>query len=420
MTVEANVPSLASSTNLANDERFRSLCALLVDLSETHGLEPALGQILTSALDLVHADGGYIRFLDPVHDAHPFVAQIGFSAEFVEYFSSLATPVNPEVRAGLHRGKRTIIDDIFAYPSFQPHLSQFMAAGYRSMQSTPMMRGGTRAIGVICTFFVERHTPSEEDFAILDTYSRIAAAVIEKEERAAEQLRVEEALREAMAAKDEFLGLVSHELRTPMTIVRGLSSVLNRHIEMPLEDLRQTYKDLAVESERLSRLIDNMLMLARAEAGQTRHAEPISVNRLLDSCVAVIRKDLPDIEIVLGLSPENQTVFGVETYVVQILHNLIENAFKYSPGGTSVEISVAEADDHVLISVADRGIGLDDPSVLFQPFLREMRAQAVAPGIGLGLAVSKRLVEAQGGTIWAESRSGGGSTFSFTLSRSTY
>jgi signal transduction histidine kinase len=391
---------------------------LLIGLSEIDGLEQALGQILNSAIELVHADAGYIRLFDPPDDHFPLVAQVGFSPEFIEYVSAFPTPINPEGRAALQSGQRNVIEDMFAYLPFKPHLP-LVADGYTSMQGTPMMRG-TTAVGAICTYFLERHTPSDEEFAVLDTYASLAASVIEKEAQAAEQRQLEQALREAMAAKDEFLGLVSHELRTPMTIVRGLSSVLNRHIEMPLDDLRQTYRDLAVESDRLSTLIDNMLMLARAEAGQARHSEPISVNRLLEACVAKIRKELPALEVAFEPSPENQTVFGVENYVVQILHNLVENAFKYSPAGEAVQLSVAEAGDNVVISVADRGIGLDDPSSLFQPFRRETRAQSMAPGIGLGLAVCKRLVEAQGGTIWAESRPAGGSIFSFTLPKSTY
>jgi two-component system sensor histidine kinase KdpD len=115
--------------------------------------------------------------------------------------------------------------------------------------------------------------------------------------------------------------------------------------------------------------------------------------------------------------PSDTIVSAIETYVEQILHNLLQNAAKYNKPGAPVEVSTIVEDDTVQIRVADRGMGVRDPEAVFQPFQREKDADKRASGLGLGLAVCKALVEAQGGRIWVEARAEGGSVFCFTLPR---
>jgi two-component system sensor histidine kinase KdpD len=301
------------------------------------------------------------------------------------------------------------------HPAFQPHLSYVLAEGYTSMQATPLLTRGGQTAGAIITCFVRRYTPPEEDLGLLDVYATLAAATIEREEQIAAQVRTEKALREAVAAKDEFLGLVSHELRTPMTVVRGLASILNRNRELTPDELGQTYCDLANESERLHRLIENMLVLARMQTGRGPPLEPISVNRFLEDYAETLRQELPGLALTLNELPRDRTGMCVQRHLEQTLHNLVENAYKYSPHGAPIQLGATEDETSVRISVADRGIGLRDTGALFEAFHREAEAERVAGGLGLGLAVCKTLVEAHGGRIWAESREGGGSTFTFTL-----
>jgi signal transduction histidine kinase len=401
----------------ASRDRYRRLCTLLARLPEIDGLEAALEEILTAAIDLVQADAAYIRLFDPPDWTYPFVAQRGISDAFVQYFGALGRPVDPRARAAIYRGERVIIDDMRTHPAFQPHISHVLAEGYVAMQAIPMISQGAKPIGTICTCYRRRYTPPEEDLQLLEIYAGLAAATIDRQEQAAVQARTEAALREALAVKDEFLGLVSHELRTPMTVIRGLSSVLNRHGDLAQADLDQTYSDLNVESERLHHLIENMLTLARVQAGRAPPLEPISINRLLEGWAETLRTDLEGLVLTLQPLPADETVLGVESHVEQVLHNLVENAYKYSPRGSPVQLSANCCEDSVQISVADQGIGVQDPSSLFQPFHREAKAEQVATGTGLGLAVCKTLVELQGGSIWAESREGGGTTFRFTLQR---
>jgi signal transduction histidine kinase len=407
--------------------RYRQLSSLLVRLSQVEGLEQALEEVLTSAIDLLHADAGFIRLFevpgglrigdmtgDPT--GHPFVAQMGYSKEFIDYFSSLPDPIDAEARAALMRGERRIIEDYATHPAFKAHRAVVLAAGYMSAQATPMMTRSGRPIGSIVTSFVQRwYTPPDDDLKLLDIYADLAAATIERQEQIAAQARTEKALREAVAAKDEFLGLVSHELRTPMTVIVGLASVLRRNQEIPPDELAQSYSDLGHQSERLHRLIENMLTLARVQAGRAPLLEPISINRFLKAYAATLCEEIPGLILRSNELSRNQTVLGVESHLEQILRNLVENAYKYSPRGAAIDLCIAEGEGCVQISVADRGIGLQDAEAIFKPFHREPGAEGVALGLGLGLAVCKTLVEAQGGRIWAESRPGGGTIFTFTL-----
>ena len=113
--------------------------------------------------------------------------------------------------------------------------------------------------------------------------------------------------------------------------------------------------------------------------------------------------------------PERAIVLAVEGYVEQILHNLLSNAYKYSPENTPIDVCAQVEGDFVQIRVADRGRGVKSPESLFVAFSREDDEDGTVPGLGVGLAVCKRLVEVQGGEMQVESREGGGTIFSFTL-----
>jgi two-component system sensor histidine kinase KdpD len=280
----------------------------------------------------------------------------------------------------------------------------------------PLLGRGGKRIGVLTAHFPRKNIPSPQQIQILQLYGRLAVETVEREEQMARQRQTEDALREALALRSEFLGLVSHELRTPMTVIRGLASVLDRQ-ELPREELAGVYGDLRDESERLYWLIENMLRLARVEAGQRPDTDDLLLNRTLESVLDRLRRSFPGLELRYEPPPPDTIVSSIETYVEQVLHNLLQNAAKYNKRGAPVDISARVAGPMVEIRVADRGAGIRDAEAIFQPFQREEGAEKQASGLGLGLAVCRALIEAQGGRIWVEPRAGGGSEFCFTLPR---
>jgi signal transduction histidine kinase len=220
--------------------------------------------------------------------------------------------------------------------------------------------------------------------------------------------------------KDDFIGMVSHELKTPLTIVIGaLDTAMSEQVSH--EDARALSRDAVWAAEAMADIVDNLLELSRAQSNRLK-LEPslVDVQDIVSRIVAQSSKKSQNHRIVADVEPTLPPIRADQTRVQRILENLIDNAIKYSPRGGEVRVSARLQDCRVLFSVSDQGIGIaaGDSKKLFQPFgrLESHVPGSAIQGIGLGLVVCKRLVEAHGGDIWVNSEPGKGSTFHFTLS----
>lgn len=229
--------------------------------------------------------------------------------------------------------------------------------------------------------------------------------------------RADRALRQALAAKDEFLGLVSHELRTPMTVILGMSRLLHRNV-LDAETARDVALEIGNSAEELNALVESMLLLARLDHDETsRLREPILLNRaaahVLDRQRAKDASRRYELEVAT-----NETLVDVQgTLLEQVIVNLVLNAAKYSDAGRPVTVVVDSDDGLARLRVLDEGAGLADEELaqVFEPFYRAPGARQQAAGAGLGLAVCRRIVELLGGRIWARQRPSGGAEFGFEL-----
>jgi two-component system sensor histidine kinase KdpD len=225
-----------------------------------------------------------------------------------------------------------------------------------------------------------------------------------------------EELRRENVTRDEFLGLVSHELRTPITVILGNAHVLLRTLQGTSEEHDRALLDISVEAQRLNRIIGNLLVLARLRGGQELDTEPVILQQAIDATVAQHRLRYPDRAVSVTSAKVTAPVLGHELSVEQVLENLLSNAEKYSPPGETIDVVLEQGDGEQSVRVSDRGIGIQGGQGWpFEAFHRSPEATAMNGGIGIGLTVCKRLVEAQGGTIWARNRKGGGAEFWFTL-----
>jgi len=220
--------------------------------------------------------------------------------------------------------------------------------------------------------------------------------------------------------KDEFIGLVSHELRSPLTVVIGaVHTALTEMERLSPEDTRQLLEDAAAEADILSHLLGNLLELSRAQANRlVLYVEPLDMRALVNGVVDKIRVQHPEHTFTTEVPRGLPTLQGDRLRIERIVHNLLENAAKYSPPGEEIGISARRDGERLTIGVTDRGVGIaiEHQAILFRPFQRlEEPAHAGVKGIGLGLLVCRRLVEAHGGRIWVESEPGRGSTFYFAL-----
>jgi PAS domain S-box-containing protein len=227
-----------------------------------------------------------------------------------------------------------------------------------------------------------------------------------------EQANIE--LSRASHVKDEFLGLVSHELKTPVTSILAATSVLERRFAG--EDGDEVFADLGAEAARLAGIIDNLLALARLDVGAPSEREPVALDRLLALSAAAVGREFPDRRIDVS-AERGLIVEGIEGQLAMVVRNYLVNALKYSHAGSPVHLIAVREGCQARVSVIDEGIGLGDgdPMDLFEPFLRSA-GSSMAPGMGIGLTVCKRVIESLGGRVEAANRTDRrGAVFAFVL-----
>ncbi len=224
-----------------------------------------------------------------------------------------------------------------------------------------------------------------------------------------------EALAASNAVKDEFLGLISHELRTPVTTIFG-NAVLLRDRSTIGDRERAMISDISDDSERLLRIVENLLHLTRLGAGTSLEVEPQVLEHVVGTSLDSYRRRHPEREVRLTTTPPS-TVVDADSTLELVVENLVSNADKYSAPGLPIDVVISTEGSETEVHVLDRGIGLpDDEDVdVFATFYRADEARRTAGGIGVGLAVCKRIVEAHGGRMWAEPREGGGADVGFAL-----
>jgi signal transduction histidine kinase len=231
-------------------------------------------------------------------------------------------------------------------------------------------------------------------------------------------LRDVTAARNARAVRDAFLGVLSHELRTPVTTIYGGTAVLARQSAQMSEDSRrEVYEDIRSEADRLYRLVENLLVLSRVERqGLQIETEPVLLQRLVPRVAEAESARWPSARWQTKLPPGLPPVAAEETYIEQVLRNLLGNAAKYGGDGP-VTISAVDNGATVMVSVADTGPGFPEVEAvqLFELFYRSPSAVRRASGAGIGLFVSRQLVAAMGGRMWARNLPAGGAEFCFEI-----
>ncbi|HEX5902889.1 MAG TPA: HAMP domain-containing sensor histidine kinase [Actinomycetota bacterium] len=228
-------------------------------------------------------------------------------------------------------------------------------------------------------------------------------------------------LESASQHKSDFLASMSHELRTPLNAILGFSQVLREGMVGPVNEKQAEYlEDILSSANHLLALINDVLDLSKIEAGQVElERRPFSLREALERGVVVVRERASDdgVSVALEADPAADVVDGDERRIQQVIFNLLSNAVKFTPAGGAVDVASARVNGEVRVSVADTGPGIafEDQERIFEDFQQASSGLEQREGTGLGLALSKRLVELHGGRLWLESELGKGSTFVFSL-----
>lgn len=235
--------------------------------------------------------------------------------------------------------------------------------------------------------------------------------------QALEDVAKNEANKEGERLRTLIIDSITHELRSPLTSIKGAASALRANQEMPAHLRNELVEVVDEESDRLNLLVERATEMARLDSQQVHMSfAPTDVEALLqdakENCVS------NDVTHPVTISAAvSGSVYADREFILKVLCNLIENAAKYSPGGSPIFLSALRQGSLMSISVADRGLGIDpaEQGLIFDRFYRGQNPQSYVAGTGMGLAISKAIVEAHGGSITVTSQPGAGSVFTFTL-----
>jgi two-component system, NtrC family, sensor kinase len=273
-------------------------------------------------------------------------------------------------------------------------------------------------LGALAAEFNRMASQLQESYAGLELKveertQELASALAELDEKSRE-------LEAASLHKSQFLANMSHELRTPLNAIIGFSQVLRDGMFGEVNAKQQEYlEDILSSGNHLLSLINDVLDLSKVEAGQIElDVAPFLLRDALESGVVMVRERATRDGVRVTVEPTDVgLVSGDERRVRQVLFNLLSNAVKFTPEGGHVDVRALQVNGEVRVSVADTGPGIaaEDLERIFEEFQQTEAGLEQREGTGLGLALSKQLVELHGGRIWVHSEPGAGSTFVFTL-----
>jgi two-component system, OmpR family, sensor histidine kinase KdpD len=279
----------------------------------------------------------------------------------------------------------------------------------------PTARGTVGVLGVIPSGSAQ--SVDVEQLHLLEAFAGLIALALERAdlELEADQVRLDI---ETERLRSSLLSAVSHDLRTPLSVITGASSTLLDNDQSLGHDVRRELAaSILDESERLNRLVANLLDMTRLQAGALevrKQWQPIE--EVIGAAIARVARHLDGRNVTTHVAGDLPFVPLDDLLIQQVLVNLLENATRYAPADTPIEISARQEGESIVIEVADRGPGLPpvDPSRLFEKFYRAGES-TTRTGAGLGLAICRGIVQLHGGKIEAANRAGGGAVFRFSL-----
>ena len=292
--------------------------------------------------------------------------------------------------------------------------------GTDSLPDAPLLylplKAPLRTRGVLAVAFEQRPLLIPEQRRLLDTFAVLIAIALERVHFAA-VARDTQVKMEAERERSSLLAGLSHDLRTPMTALIGLAETLTLNVIAEQSPYQDSLTSIREQAERMALLVDNLLDMAKLQAGRVRlRKDWQSLEELVGSAVRMLEQPLRDHPLRLKLDPQLPLIHCDAVLIERVLVNLLQNATKYTPPGTVIGVTASVETDGLNVAVWDEGPGLPagHEQDLFEKFTRG-HAESAVPGIGLGLAICRAIIEAHGGQIRTENRASGGARFTFTL-----
>lgn len=411
-------------------ENFRALRTERKRAEFTESIRRVAGKVKTS-LDAEEVLGTTVEELGRVASVHrchirliesPGSSGLGpieheWTAEGIEPLAGEQEIQHPVGSLAAATRKSQWTDDVDSDPRFGGSSGRGLSLeeqGVRAVLAAPL-EWADELLGVIVFQSCEPRRWSVEDRTLIEEAGREVAIAVQHARMYEEALDTVEELRELEQRRAEYISMVSHEIRSPMTVVAGIADILKkkRH-RLPDDSVGELIASLEREATRLARLVSEVLDLERMDRG----GMPLSL--AIVDLVELVQEAVEDTgegkRITFSCDCDAFVARLDKDKIKQVLINLLSNAVKFGGEDIAISVDVRTKDDRATISVTDRGPGIapQDQERLFKRFSR-LQPTVVKPGSGLGLYLSRLIVERHGGKIWVTSKLGEGTTFSFTL-----
>lgn len=387
-------------TTALNDRiaQLEQLLDISRDLNATLDMRALLLRIVKAARSLTDADAASILLVED-EDTLRFAAFCGPQSAVLR---NAKVPVKESLAGWVIRKQQpAIVDDAQTDPrlyTIEPD------SDIRSIVAVPMYFGD-ECIGVLESLTHEEPRRfTTQDVETLTTLAGDAAVAVKNAQ---------------LFQQSDWIAEIVHEIRTPLTAIMSYTDLL-MHPNVDAETKAGFVEIIQRETERVHALVNQFLDLARMESGRiTFKQEPLAIKEITTRAVETVypRAKERGMEIVVHAPDSLPQLIGDPTRIEQVLLNLLSNAVKYAAPETSINVQVTQQEEALQIGVTDQGPGITKENLprLFKKFSRIPGSEEQATGSGLGLHISRQIIEAHGGKIWAESKPGVGSTFTFTL-----
>jgi signal transduction histidine kinase len=403
----------------------------LFDVAKILATQDGLGEMLSRVLSCLintfeSADAGLIMLYDS-HDKllHVEAAQGYHFASLSQFTLACGESITGKAfetgRAELYQSPEATASGMATLTPLNRELFTNATSGVEDPLGSVCipMRAGEERIGVLVLENLRQPTNFQADDmpflqAVADLVALSAAS-----SQLMHDLRASQSLAEANRLKAEVVSILAHEMRTPLTSIKGYSTaLLMEEAAFSAETQREFLEIIDEECDVLADLIHDLLESSIIDAGLLRlEMQPVLLPRLTDRVIADISHRSKAHRLLVDFPEGFPVVYADPNRVAQVLHNLLDNAIKYSPGGGLIVVRGQALDECVMVTVADQGVGIapEDLNRLFERFFRGQGLGQHVVGSGLGLPICLTIIEAHGGLIWADSQVGQGSTFHFTL-----
>jgi signal transduction histidine kinase/ActR/RegA family two-component response regulator len=411
----------ARSSELArNLEQLRALGEVGKAISASLDLDQVLAAIVMNAVRLTHTDGGSIMEYEEAERGFSVRSAFGTADDTLDRLRR--TRINLDstlVGRATIEGRPLAEPDLDQIP-LDSHLQCLYDGGWRSVAAVPMLRQ-SRIIGALV---VRRKTAgpfTEETLDLLQNFAAQSALAIHNARLFREVETKSAELQVVSQHKSEFLASMSHELRTPLNAVIGFSEVLLEKMFGDLNERQEDYlRDIWSSGKHLLELLNEILDLSKVEAGKMElDLSAFPVRGAIEYAMSLVREraSLHAITLNLEVAADLDVVDADELRFKQVVLNLLTNAVKFTPAGGSVTVRATREGDDLVVTVTDTGVGVppEDRDRIFESFQQGGRGAPKEEGTGLGLTLSRRIVELLNGRLWLTSEVGLGSTFAFSI-----